>query len=355
MAAVSHLSVLLTVLYLTACIAKPSVPRTGAPRTATSNFRQALAGSSVAGRVPLFPEGGAAGGRGTPGTPGTPFQPLGRAKRTSGAIAITECTFVYTEEGDFYLDYEGDPTKVCGAMFLAPANQRIQLRLTLDVPCSSGGIVSVTDGWDYQNQYLPMAQDHPKPDGERHTTLCGVEHTQVFESSQNAAQVSYLLPTSGRFAVSVRFVRNPTPCSVMLGDSEVVTLRNFGKRRNCSVTTIYPSVVRILQLQVGVNDKHPNMEPETGTIHKCEKRGLEDFVQVAGLGMATELAGAETVFGSVCGLDTSAGRPMSILCGALNVRLVSSGLYDNAVTVFVKRMETEEEMLSADFFCDAEL
>lgn len=71
-------------------------------------------------------------------------------------------------------------------------------------------MTQVTDGWDYQNQYLPMAQDHPKPDSERHTTLCGVEHTQVFETSQNAAQVSYLLPTPGRFAVSVRFVRNST-------------------------------------------------------------------------------------------------------------------------------------------------
>lgn len=352
MAGASHLTVLLTALYLTASIAKPSVSRT------TSTFRQALAGAAPAlaasapGRAPLlFPEGGAPAA-------------AARAKRTSGAIPITECTYVYTEEGDFYLDYEGDPDKVCGAMFLAPANQRIQLRLTLD--CSTGGAVSVTDGWDYQNQYLPMAQDHPKPDSERYTTLCsthargphgaqhGAQHTQVFETSQNAAQVSYLPPA--RFAVSVRFVRNEAPCSMVLKDNEVVTLRNFGKRRNCSATTIYPSVVRVLQLQVGVNDKHPNMEPETGTVHKCEKRGLEDYVQLAGLGMATELGGAgETVFGSVCGLDTTAGRPMSILCGTLTVRLVSSGRYDNSVTVFVKRMESEEEMLNADLFCDAEL
>lgn len=59
----------------------------------------------------------------------------------------------------------------------------------------------------------------------------------------------------------------------MVEDSEVVTLRNFGKRRNCSVTTIFPSVVRVLQLQVGVMGKHPNMEPETGTIHKVTFSG----------------------------------------------------------------------------------
>ena len=67
----------------------------------------------------------------------------------------------------------------------------------------------MTDGWDYLNQYLPMEQDHPKADSQRHTALCGVQHTQILESSQNAAQVSYLLPAGGRFAVSVRFVRNP--------------------------------------------------------------------------------------------------------------------------------------------------
>lgn len=330
------LSVLLALVCLTACLAKPSPPSSLA-------LAGALAGSP-GGRLAFFPDGAAAGG-----------VLAARAKRTSGAIPITECTFVYTEEGDFYLDYEGDPAKVCGAMFLAPLNMRIQLRLTLDVACSTGGIVSVTDGWDYQNQYLPMSADHPKPDSARHTTLCGVEHTQVFEASQNAAQVSYVLPQGGRFAVSVRFVRNASPCSVIVDSTEVITLRNFGKRRNCTVTTIYPSVVRVLQLQVGVNEKHPNMEPETGTIHKCEKRGMEDFVQITGLGMATELAGPVTVFGSVCGLDTNAGRPMSILCGALSVRLVSSGRYDNAVTVYMKRMESEEEMLGADFFCDADL
>lgn len=323
-------SLLLTALFLTASIAKP-----------TSNFRQAVSGAAVVGQLAALPADNGF--------------PTGRAKRTSGAVPITECTFVYSEEGEFYLDFEGDPTRVCGAMFIAPPNQRIQLRLTLDVPCSTGGLVSVTDGWDYQNQYLPQTHDHPKPDGERHTSLCGVEHTQVFEASQNAAQVSYILPAGGRFAVSVRFVRNTSPCSVLSEGNEVITLRNFGKRRNCTVTTIFPSELRILQLQVGVNEKHPNMEPETGTIHKCEKRGLDDFVQVTGLGFATELAAPVTVFGSVCGLDTSAGRPMSVLCGALNVRLVSSGRYDNAVTVYLKRLETEDEQLGADYFCDAGL
>ena len=39
---------------------------------------------------------------------------------------------------------------------------------------------------------------------------------------------------------------------------------------------------------------------------QCEKRGLEDFVQITGLG--DTMAVPATVFGSLCGLDTKAGE-----------------------------------------------
>lgn len=51
--------------------------------------------------------------------------------------------YLRAEEGEYYLDYEGDPNAVCAAMFMAPSNMRIQMRLTLDVPCSTAGIVTV--------------------------------------------------------------------------------------------------------------------------------------------------------------------------------------------------------------------
>lgn len=42
------------------------------------------------------------------------------------------------------------------------------------------------------------------------------------------------------------------------------TLRNYRKRVNCSLTTLYPASVKVLSLNVGLQD----VEVETGTVHK---------------------------------------------------------------------------------------
>lgn len=41
---------------------------------------------------------------------------------------------------------------------------------------------------------------------------------------------------------------------------------------------------------------------------QCDERGLGDFVQVVGLGMATELGARMNVFRSYCGVDTRPGK-----------------------------------------------
>lgn len=42
------------------------------------------------------------------------------------------------------------------------------------------------------------------------------------------------------------------------------TLRNYRKRVNCSLTVLYPASVKVLSLNVGLQD----VEVETGTVHK---------------------------------------------------------------------------------------
>ena len=42
------------------------------------------------------------------------------------------------------------------------------------------------------------------------------------------------------------------------------TLRNYRKRVNCSLSTLYPASVKVLSLNVGLRD----VEVETGTVHK---------------------------------------------------------------------------------------
>jgi hypothetical protein len=54
-------------------------------------------------------------------------------------------------------------------------------------------------------------------------------------------------------------------CNILLeGTADVYTLRNYRKRVNCSLTTLYPASVKVLSLNVGLQD----VEVETGTVHK---------------------------------------------------------------------------------------
>jgi len=54
-------------------------------------------------------------------------------------------------------------------------------------------------------------------------------------------------------------------CNILLeGTADVYTLRNYRKRVKCSLTTLYPASVKVLSLNVGLQD----VEVETGTVHK---------------------------------------------------------------------------------------
>jgi hypothetical protein len=58
---------------------------------------------------------------------------------------------------------------------------------------------------------------------------------------------------------------NIAACNILLeGKADVYTLRNYRKRVNCSLTTLYPASVKVLSLNVGLQD----VEVETGTVHK---------------------------------------------------------------------------------------
>ncbi|KAJ8866289.1 hypothetical protein PR048_032132 [Dryococelus australis] len=58
-------------------------------------------------------------------------------------------------------------------------------------------------------------------------------------------------------------------CNILLeGAADVYTLRNYGKRVNCSLTSLYPASVKVLSLGVGLASGQPGLELETGTLHK---------------------------------------------------------------------------------------
>ncbi|KAK7865767.1 hypothetical protein R5R35_002095 [Gryllus longicercus] len=279
---------------------------------------------------------------------------LARTKRSEEPFhIIKDCITVTSEEGEFFHKAADDEGAVCGVYFLTDPDRVIELHFDyLDVPCDKGGLVSFVDGWELNRQFFPSPEDHPKPLHLRYREFCGQRRVkEIFTSSQNAALVQFRVPSRARgFSFTVRFLKNSTPCNILLeGTSDVYTLRNYGKHVNCSLTTLFPANVKVLQLSVGMASAKRNLELETGTIHRCEKRGMPDYVELGGAeGLDTSQL---NVADSICGTDSKPGSTVeTILCGVSAVRLVSSGEFDNAVTVAV-RQASEDDIDAASVVC----
>ncbi|KAK8721991.1 hypothetical protein OTU49_012415 [Cherax quadricarinatus] len=259
-----------------------------------------------------------------------------RAKRNSRIIE--ECMLVGLEEGTYFYKSRGTGD-VCGVYLLSQPDQAVQVTFDyLDVDCEADGLVSFVDGWELGGELFPSEVDAPL-EGRVHE-FCGRLKTKTFTSSGNAALIQYRVPSRGDgFRITVRYVRNPAPCNILVDDVKgVYTLRNHGRRTNCSITTIFPASVSIIQLAVGVNGGAvPNRAIETGVLSRCEKRGSLDYVQLGG-GQGLDVTKLE-VEDSVCGLDSNPRMPPShILCGMTTVRMVSSGLTDNSITLAISQI-----------------
>ncbi|GFG28956.1 hypothetical protein Cfor_00358, partial [Coptotermes formosanus] len=129
----------------------------------------------------------------------------------------------------------------------------------------------------FNQQFFLSPEDHLKPLNQRYREFCGQHKVkEVLESSQNSGLIQYRVPGQGKgFSFTVRFPRNPThknncpfniaACNILLeGKADVYTLRNYRKRVNCSLTTLYPASMKVLSLNVGLQD----VEVETGSVRK---------------------------------------------------------------------------------------
>ncbi|RZF47930.1 hypothetical protein LSTR_LSTR008734 [Laodelphax striatellus] len=279
-----------------------------------------------------------------------------RAKRSLDHI-VKDCVMVASEEGHYYYKTTSleEPT-TCGVFLLTDADKLVEIYFDyIDLPCEGGGLISFFDGWELNGQFFPSNEDHPKPLSQRFSEFCGIrKNKQIFVSSQNAALVQYRVPQRGRgFSFIVRFKKNPKPCNILIeGTADVYTLRNYGKHVNCSLTTLYPAHVKVLSLGVGLSfsKRTVGLEVETGTLHKCDKRGLEDFVQLGG-GDGLDLAQLSVV-DSICGMNSSPDRQVeTILCGVTTFRMVSSGEFDNSDTPAVAQADIMADMRRASLVC----
>ncbi|XP_060524550.1 corticotropin-releasing factor-binding protein [Cylas formicarius] len=260
---------------------------------------------------------------------------------------ILECMYMTSEEGLFYYKQpkDGDET-TCGIYMFSEPDQNIEIQFNyFDVPCENKGLVAIVDGWELNGQLFPNLEDHPLPLKKRFNEFCGrrkIKHT--FTSSQNVALIQYRVPSRGSsFGFSIRFIKNQSPCNVLFQADETYTLRNYGKRSNCSLSTLFPAAVKVVSLNVGMSPMAGRgMEVETGTIYKCAKRGLDDYVQIGG-SPGLDNANLE-VADSVCGVSSKPGKAADLIaCETTTVRLVSGGAFDNSITVSLKRL-TENDL-----------
>nr|XP_023018565.1 corticotropin-releasing factor-binding protein [Leptinotarsa decemlineata] len=280
--------------------------------------------------------------------PAGAFSSSSRTKRTLDHH-ITDCIYMTSEEGDYYHKAGAVDGRACGAYIFSEPDEIIEIRLNfMNVPCENGGLISVVDGWELNGEFFPSPHDHPRPLRSRFSEFCGEKKVkQIFLSSQNVALIQYRMPARGStFSFNVRFVKNPNPCNVLFQTDDIYTLRNYGKRTNCSLSTLFPAVVKVAALDVGATPSDGRgVELETGTIHKvrleCQKRGLDDYVQIGG---SPGLDNANLQLAdTLCGLDSKAGKHVEVVaCDTTTVRLVSSGAFENSVTVYLGQLTDDD-------------
>ncbi|EFN70026.1 Corticotropin-releasing factor-binding protein [Camponotus floridanus] len=255
---------------------------------------------------------------------------------------ITDCMFVTSENGPFSYISPSDSDDVCGIYFLTDPDRTIEVHFeSFDVPCDHHGLLAVVDGWELNGELFPSEGDHSLPIKERVTEFCGKSRwyrsKKIFTSSQNAALLQYRIPMRGKgFVVSARYPKNPRPCNVLsVSTTDPFTLRNYGRRINCTLIAIYPGIVQVIALGVGGTNLHGvSRMTETGTLHKCDTKSPQDQVQIGGSRNldTTKL----DVIDSICGIDSKPDIKESVPYDVTIVRLISSGYCDNSVTVAIR-------------------
>jgi len=267
-------------------------------------------------------------------------------KRRENIKEVTECMTVATmsnaKEETWYFRSKGDE-ETCGLYIVGEPSTMIEVTiLELDVECSNG-LVMVFDGWELNGNVFPSPLDHEQPLEDRSTTHCNQQKSQqVFVSGQNAALVSYKIPSPGQgFKVQIKAVNNPDPCNILMSDLfGYFTLQNQGKARNCSLTTLlFPANFALLALDVG--EPHRAKRGQDSVQTQCSEHGWVDYIELGG---STELESDHLLTSeTICGYKSQPiEKGLTVLCGSSTVRLVSSGTFHNSVSVYVKAASDED-------------
>lgn len=282
-----------------------------------------------------------------------PMQKRSPSKRNARSSAtVVQCMDMHSFAGEYKFAADGTGS-VCGLYLISLPEKLIELEfLEFDVGCEAGGLVALVDGWEMNGQFFPPPSDHHLSLDERYMTYCGQSKPRkILVSSQNVLLIQNRIPVAGQgFTIKVNFIDNPQPCNaVSMFTQGVYTLKNFGQRRNCSISIIYPEVVHLVSVDVGVTAKMNEIDSDIGLSEQCLNRMGSDYVEVSGgNGFEHDTRNRREL---VCGLNAGAERRgIPVACTNTVVRLVSSGEYFNTVT-FVYTQPSQQDVMQDEGSC----
>jgi len=257
------------------------------------------------------------------------------------------CIHMQSTAGEFLYESSGEE-QVCAFYAIGGANERVEIIFKeFNVDCQSGGLLAFVDGWEARGQFFPSEWDSRKSLTERYKTYCGEETPpSVLLASQNVALLQFRIPAlSQGFRISLRFIKNDNPCNVVsLNNDGEMTLNNHGLLSNCSFSVMSPTIIEVLDMNVGPVPVKRSDGNSNGLMTECMASGVHDYVELLdGDGMDPSYMWKE---GDLCGLAAKpVPVPIVLGCSHSVVRLVSSGVYYNSVT-FRHTPLTEEQQLS---------
>jgi len=267
-----------------------------------------------------------------------------RSRRTfapPAPIYIKDCVQVIANPGTYVVHSREGSNDPCGVYIAGLHNELIEVEISLvDVSCETGGLVAFFDGWEMNGYIFPAESDHEHHLTDRVVSLCKENFPKRrdlrLRSKQNVALLQYRIPRAGEgFVFRVTMKLNRDPCNVLVTeDKSLFTLTNSGMARNCSLTAVLtPPNLKLIQFEIGKPTSY------VGLSSRCSR---EDYVDIGGSSnLDPSLMDVKETF---CGKEPEPAKMgLTILCDSSSVRLVSSGNYDNSVTVAIEEA-VEEDM-----------
>lgn len=287
---------------------------------------------------------------------GLPFQKTDISilrRKTRSTDGMIGCMHMASFPGELTYHSDGTP-EVCGLYLIGEPDQIVEVEfLNFNIMCADGGLAAFFDGWELQGDIFPGMDDHTLSMHDRYTTFCDNKPKKLFVSSQNVALIQFRVPTVGEgFKVLVNFKSNPQPCNaVAMFEMGVLTMKNFGMRRNCTVSIIFPEKIKFLNVDVGVTAEKKVTETEVGLTDKqCMHFGGGDYIQLLyGNGLDTSVMATRAIY---CGMESRTDKTVKVVLGCNHsvVRMVSSGDYYNTVT-FEYAPPSEDEIPQTQSVC----